>query len=293
MLPHLWLCCEGGQQKEISESSIKRITKHLYFRGGLFWLMAIGFMFNEAQLATAQSPAYSAELLPNSVRPDGAGVEARIQILTRPIGALVFLDGEYSMTGRTPYTVAYFLKGPYRIRATRPGYENWETDYTFNGQGDDKLSIKLKPKTRYKALLWSAIFSGAGQVYSDHKTRGFVIRLMQFSAAGVSLYQHFKYNDALDDYNTALKNFQASQKAQDGQTDLIAQVRARKADLDDAYEIRKGWLAVTGLIYAYNLLDAVVFFPRYQRGALEVGVSLNQPPELHGAAVELNVKTKF
>jgi hypothetical protein len=256
-------------------------------------LFLIILAFGGAQVAQAQNPTYSPEPASNSIRSDEPGIEARIQILTRPIGALVFLDGEYSMVGRTPYTIAHFLKGPYRIRATKPGYENWKNDYIFNGQGDDKLSIKLKPKTRYKALLRSALFPGMGQVYSDHKTRGVVISLMQFSAAGVLLYQDFKYTEALNDYNTAVKNFQASQKVQDGQADLIAQVRARKADLDEAYEIRKRWLIITGVIYVYNLADAFLFFPSYHNSALDVSVSLNQNSELRSAALELNVKAKF
>jgi hypothetical protein len=286
MMPFLWLGCEGAQQNKIAHS-INRITQNLKslanLRVKVFLLTSLiffGFTLAAAPAVQAQSPEYSE-------------IDARIQILTRPIGALVLLNGEYSTAGRTPYTISYFLKGRYRIRAIKPGYENWETDYVFNGQGDDKLSIKLTPKKRYKAVLRSALLPGLGQAYSDHKTRGIIIGLMQFSAVGVSLYQHVQYNEALNDYNAALKDFQASQKTQNGQDDLIAQVQASKADLDEAYAIRKKWLMITGLIYVYNLLDAMLFFPSYHNDAWDVGVSLNQNPALHGAAVELNVKTKF
>jgi len=296
MLPHLWLGCEGEQKNAIAENLVDKAGKRFpaqpnwYVAAVLFFC---SFVFNEMLQAQTQPPAYSSEPAANYSRPDEGRLEARIQILTRPTAAIVWLDGEYGMAGRTPYTITQFLRGRYRIRATKPGYENWEKDYVFNGQGDDKLTIKLSEKTRFKALWKSMYLPGSGQIYSDHRTQGAVIGLLQFSAAGVLLYQQIKYNDALNDYNTALKNFQASQKTQDGQADLIAQVVARKAVLDDADEIRKNWLVVTGVIYAYNLLDAVIFFPSYHHGDAEVKVSFEQNPGARYPVIGLNVKATF
>jgi hypothetical protein len=151
----------------------------------------------------------------------------------------------------------------------------------------------MTPKTRSKALLRSLFFPGWGQAYSDHNTRGFIVSLMQFSAAGIWIYQHAQYNAALDDYNAALKNFRASQNDQDLQADLAAQVQARRADLDEAYAKRKRWLILTGLVYAFNLADAYWSFPYHHQGAVDVSVSFDQSPDLHGAAVGLNVQAKF
>jgi len=296
MLPHLWLCCEGGRKNTISENlfykALNRLPaqSHWHLAAVLFFF---SFVFNGTLPAQTPPPAFSAESTSNDARADEGRMEARIQILTRPTAAIVLLDGEYAMTGRTPYTVTHFLRGRYRLRATKRGYENWEKDYIFNGQGDDKLTIKLAAKTRVKALWKSMYLPGSGQIYGDHRTSGIVIGLAQFSAAGVLLYRQIKYSDALNDYNTALKKFQASQKTQDGQADLIAQVVARKAVLDDADEIRKNWLVVTGVIYAYNLLDAVVFFPAYHHGDAEIRVSLNQNHGGGNPVIGLNVKATF
>jgi hypothetical protein len=139
----------------------------------------------------------------------------------------------------------------------------------------------------------SAVFPGWGQAYADQRTKGFLISLVQFSAVGFSVYENFRYNDALNDYRAALKRFQAQQNTQDGQDDLIAQVTATKADLDDAYERRKRWLIITGSIYLYNLIDAAFFFPSYHRGDLDVSVTLEPQPSPSGAAIGLNVNAKF
>ncbi|MDZ7368169.1 MAG: DUF5683 domain-containing protein [candidate division KSB1 bacterium] len=252
-------------------------------------MILLNIMLNDAQLAKAQSSPYATE----AGRSNDAAFEARIQVLSRPIGAEVALDGEYSMVGRTPYTISHFLRGSYRIRAAKPGYETWEADYVFNGRGDDKLSIKLTPKSRYKALWRSMLVPGWGQAYSDHQTRGAIIGLMQLGAAGVLFYQDSKYSEALNDYNAALKNFQTNQKDQEGQADLIAQVGARRAVLDNAYETRQRWLIVTGLIYAYNVADALLFFPSYRDRALELGLTLDRKPELRSSAVKLNLNANF
>jgi hypothetical protein len=254
-------------------------------------LLLAGLMLFQPQLAASQS--YSEAPTLKAVNANETSADARIQILTRPIGALVFLEGEYAMAGRTPYTITHFLNGVYHIRATKTGYENWSTDYTFNGRGDDKLTIKLKPKTRVKAMIRSAVFPGRGQAYADQRTKGIFISLAQFSAVGFSVYENFRYNDALNDYRTALKRFQAQQNSQDGQGDLIAQVTATKADLDDAYERRKRWLIITGSIYLYNLIDAAFFFPSYHRGDLDVNVTLEPQPSASGAVIGLNVNAKF
>jgi len=290
MLSHLWLCCEGGREsnifKKLFSRALKRLTA-LSLRRMMNGLALFVLVFSHRLAAQTPEPASS------YTSTDEAKMEARIQILSRPTAAIVWLDGEYSMTGHTPYTITHFLRGRYRIRATKLGYEDNEKDYFFNGQGDDKLTIKLSPKTRFKALLKSLYLPGSGQVYSDHRTQGVVIGLMQFSAAGVLLYRQVKYSDASNDYNIALKKFQASQKTQDGQADLIAQVVARKAVLDDAYDLRRRWLMMTGLIYAYNLLDALIFFPAYHHGDAEVKISLEPQWRERKPAIGLNMKATF
>ncbi len=275
-------------QEPLSRFSRFGCRLHVWKLAGL---LLAGLMLLQPRLAASQ--AFSEALTSKAANANETGADARIQILTRPIGALVFLEGEYAMAGRTPYTITHFLSGVYHIRATKIGYENWSTDYIFNGRGDDKLTIKLKPKTRAKAVMRSAVFPGWGQAYADQRTKGFLISLAQFSAVGFSVYENFRYNDALNDYRIALRRFQAQQNSQDEQGNLIAQVTATKADLDDAYERRKRWLIITGSIYLYNLIDAAFFFPSYQRGDVDVNVTLEPQPGTSGTAIGLNVNAKF
>lgn len=246
MWTDFWLRCEGGHQNKFTSTSMKQVVSITAHFAGVFskkvfcyrlelplshrphglvgrpsrsgcrfhvWelagLLVAGLLLFQPQRAASQP--FSEALTSKAVNANETSADARIQILTRPIGALVFLEGEYAMAGRTPYTITHYLNGVYHIRATKTGYENWSTDYIFNGRGDDKLTIKLKPKTRIKAVLRSAVLPGRGQAYADQRVKGLLISLAQFSAAGFSVYENFRYDGALNDYRDALNRFQAQQ----------------------------------------------------------------------------------
>lgn len=332
MWTDLWLRCEGGHQNKFTTSSSNMRMRQLVFTKAYsagvdaknffcpqiiqpllscpqellslpsrlgyclqVWLRASLWL---VVLILSVTPVAHAQNFLNepASRTDNTGesaLDARIQILTRPIGALVALEGEYSMVGRTPYTITHFLRGIYRIRASKTGFENWSTEYAFNGRGDDKLTIKLKPKTRVKSVIRSALIPGWGQVYADQRNKGLFISLLQFSAAGVLVYQDSRYSAALNDYRAALQNLRATQSSQDEQQDLIAQVKSTKADLDNAYTQRRRWMIITGSIYLYNLIDAALFFPSYRHGDLDVSLTLEPLPGASGAALGLNVNKKF
>lgn len=209
----------------------------------LMLLMLAGIDRSQAQTEEVAEPA--------ETKPENF---ARTQILTRPTGAIVFLEGEYGLAGRAPYTVTYFLRGNYEIKTKLRGYEDWSADYFFNGRGAEKISIKLSPKTRLKALLRSAVVPGMGQAYSDQRVKGLVIGAMQFTSLGVFFIEELRYRDSVDDFNAALTAFQndANQRTR---------LDAAQARLDRRYETRQRWAIITASIYIYNLIDVIAFFP--------------------------------
>ena len=211
---------------------------------------------------------------------------ARTQILTRPTGAIVFLEGEYGLAGRAPYTVTYFLRGNYEIKTKLRGYEDWSADYFFNGRGAEKISIKLSPKTRLKALLRSAVVPGMGQAYSDQRVKGLVISAMQFTSLGVFFIEELRYRDSVDDFNAALTAFQndANQRTR---------LDAAQARLDRRYETRQRWAIITASIYIYNLIDVIAFFPSYHRNGLDVSLTVSPPTDFTDQSAQVGVRAQF
>lgn len=218
--------------------------------------------------------------------PPAGEMLAKSQILTRPTGAIVFLEGEYGLAGRAPYTVTHFLRGNYRIKTKLRGYEDWSTDYYFNGKGNDKISIKLSPKTRVKALARSALVPGMGQAYSDQRVKGMIISALQFSSLAIFVRQELRYRDNIDDFNAALAAFQndANQRSR---------LDAAQATLDRRYELRQRWAIITASVYLYNLIDVIAFFPSYHRHGLEVSMTASPPTDFTGNTAQVGVRAQF
>lgn len=218
---------------------------------------------------------------------------AKTQILSRPSGAVVSLKGEYGLAGRAPYTVAHYLKGRYQIKAEKFGYENWSKDFFFTGKGNEKISIKLSPKTRLKGFYRSMLLPGWGQAYSDQRLKGGVIATAQLAALGALLYQNAQYNEALDDFNFAATAFQQGQSDAVQRPVLLAQLNAAQAELDDRYEGRRRWALFAASIYFYNLLDLVLFFPSYHHDNVEVKLTVTPPVEPTMESIRVGVQAQF
>src|SRR5574341_91990 len=78
------LSCEGGDQTAFMPNSIRRSTQRL----------------DSWQAYFVEAKNFSGGMAPGAADTREAETDARIQILTRPIGALVFLEGENSMAFR-------------------------------------------------------------------------------------------------------------------------------------------------------------------------------------------------
>jgi hypothetical protein len=234
--------------------------------------------------------------LPTAGRPqdspspgEGKATAAKTQILSRPTGAIVYFEGEYGLAGRAPYTIVHHLKGYYKIRATKWGYEDWTGEFLFTGKGNEKLSIKLPRKTRVKALLRSALFPGWGQAYADQKLKGAIIATAQLSTVGVFIYHNVKYNDALDDFNAA------SNAVRRNPNDLNAQstLSIAQKGLDSRFEKRRRAALLAGTVYLYNLLDILLFFPNYHHNGVQVDMNLAMPAEPMTDGAMISIQAQF
>ncbi len=218
---------------------------------------------------------------------------AKTQILSRPTGAIVSLKGEYGLAGRAPYTVVHYLKGHYQIKAEKFGYEDWSKDFFFTGKGNEKISIKLSPKTRLKGFYRSMLFPGWGQAYSDQRMKGGIIAAAQGVTLGALLYQNARYNEALDDFNAASAAFQQGQSDAVQRPLLLTQLNAAQAGLDDRYEARRRWALFAASVYLYNLLDIVLFFPSYHHDNVDINLTVTPPVDPTLESFKVGVQAQF
>lgn len=194
----------------------------------------------------------------------------KFSLYSKPSGALVYMEGEYEFIGHTPCEVPFLLQGSYQVRASKRGYENWAARVTLVAEQQNSLYIKLIPKTKLKTALRSTLFPGWGQYYTDRKTRGIFLGLLQAGSILGTVYAYQNYEDAKDDYYLAVDRYR-NEKRFDELERLRKQMREKERDADQAWELRSTLITLAAGIWVYNVAESVLFFPRYEEAVYERG----------------------
>lgn len=215
-----------------------------------------------------------------------------VTIKSDPPGAMLYFKGENSFVGVTPFTVKPNLMGNYKITAVKQGYEQSRVQYFFKGTENGTLRLRLNPKTRFKAAMRSVVFPGWGQIYSDRKSSGIFLSLVQVSAGLLTFVAHNDYNNAFKKYENALSEYEENKKFSGQRDDYWDIVVARHKKASNAFDKRQTWLYITGGLWIYNFLDSILFFPSFDNEIFNrslPGVSVN----FHNDAVGLNLSFQF
>lgn len=185
-------------------------------------------------------------------------------IRSEPPGAMLYFEGENSFVGVAPFRLRPGMVGNYQIVAVKSGYEKRKFDYFFRGSETGVMKIRLFPKTAVKAGLRSLVFPGWGQYYSERKTSGIVISLINIGVGLGTLASHRQYEHAVSDYETALENYNRYKKDYDLYNKYWNVVAEKHKKADDVFERRQTWLYLTGTLWIYNFLDSILFFPSFE-----------------------------
>lgn len=186
------------------------------------------------------------------------------RVETQPVGAMVYLFGEYRLAGRAPFVIQKPLSGPYEIKASKHGYEGYSATHYFQPGRAENLSIRLTRKTRLRALVRSMFVPGWGQYYGEQKFKAVVIGSAQLVSGLYLLWADSRYQKAVDRFNTAVRNFKTFEKSAELRDQFIQDILTSQKDVDQRYDLRKRALIVAASIYAYNLLDALILFPSFK-----------------------------
>lgn len=184
----------------------------------------------------------------------------KITISTNPSGATVYLRGEFDIVANTPATLPENISGRYQAKITRPGYETWKGDLTFIPGSANIIEIRLSQKTRIKAAARSIFIPGWGQVYSGNESRGYLITAGAVFTAVAVFQTDRRYDKKRADYDIARSNYYLASSAEDQIALKVIsdekQNEAYKAETD-----RNTAMTIAAALWAYNVLDALIFFP--------------------------------
>ena len=216
-----------------------------------------------------------------------------VTIKSNPAGAVVHLNGDYQFIGRTPFVIPYPIFGPYELKVKKLGYESIRTRITFSDDTGNIVNIRLKPRTRYKAMYRSMLFPGWGQRYSERKTVGTIF----FGATTASLIYLAKkekeYRSRQTDYELALRSYQQGGLSFDEQQQAFGRVENALRQLEDARDSRDITLYVVGGIWLLNVLESVFFFPDHAREIqIYQNVSMGLSPQADGIRIGVRYSHK-
>ncbi len=215
--------------------------------------------------------------------------ETGLVVTSVPAGVTVFLEGEYSLVATTPATLPMNLRGRYRVKAFKEGYEGWSTNIWLDENAPKYLSITLVPKTRLKGALRSVLIPGWGQFYYGEKNKAFVFSFSALGAAIAYVLADDYFSNKNDAYVSAKNDYNAANSKE--KKDRLKQVLdQQQREAYDAENLRRTTLILAAAAYGFNLIDAIVFFPSFKDG-LGVSSSISFEPE--NGEVKLSLTKNF
>lgn len=214
-----------------------------------------------------------------------------VTIKSEPVGTLVMLNGEHRFAGRTPFILPYALAGKYQISTQKPGYESFNSEYSFNSSTKGLLMLKLVPRTSGKAALRSFVLPGWGQLYSERKPVGLVWVGLTLGSAVAYGVNEVNYRDAQNDDRAALKAYNGALATGNNaqQQDALSARQATLRRVNNAEDDRNLSLYILGGVWVLNLIDSALFFPNRADNAelfRRATFSMSQK----GDAAKLNLK---
>ena len=172
---------------------------------------------------------------------------------------------------RLPITSEKFIEGTYALDIDKLGYEKYHMRFEV-GMGEFyDFDVNLKAKKSSKAFFKSLLVPGRGQIYSsdiNYRSR-FWIGLTYFTSSlalvGIS-------GISWNDYFTAKNNYEES-KIQYNNAILLEDIESSQNkmisnfnDMETIQNKAKILSGITAGFWFFNVLDAVLFFPKEYRG---------------------------
>jgi hypothetical protein len=193
--------------------------------------------------------------------------DANLIIQIAPPGSVLELTGPQSAVSASPNVIPRPVPGWYRLRASHPGYESWSTELYIDAATPERIAAGLSPKTRFKAGLRALAFPGWGHYYAGRTGRGVFMTVVALGAAGGYLYLDNRADSKIGDFESLQRQFAAASSTAE-QERLQPQLDAARRDAFNAESDKRNWGWGTVAFYAYQVLDAVLFFPKPPQVAL-------------------------
>ncbi len=218
-----------------------------------------------------------------------------VVITSVPSGAIVELDGEHVLRGVTPWRLDRGLSGPFRVRAYKLGYNDWEGLVMLSSTRRDSIAVRLVRKTRLGAGWRSAVIPGWGQFHTKQSAKGAAFLTAEAAAIGAVFWADAKRDKAEENYEDARARYLAASQADEIEVSYAEMLDAFD-DYEDRHLLRRRFIYIAGIIYLANIADAVFLFPESGDGYFAAATLTEMPgfyANVEPDAVTLGVNVPF
>jgi hypothetical protein len=197
----------------------------------------------------------------------------------------------------TPFDIE-LSPGTYNVNFNKIGYVTRTEQLIINKSDKQTFTVELNKKSPIQAFLRSAVIPGSGQIYSSdaqnpsRKSMGKIIRWSLLTGFAVSGYTWYNYDQSSVDYQTAKDTYMSAATLEGINTSRTITQKKNQVMLDNQ-KIFQGSLALIGIIWAGNAVDAFVNFPDYGFTLSLETKPIHNPYDINATKPTLTLSYKF
>ena len=197
----------------------------------------------------------------------------------------------------TPFDIE-LSPGTYNLNFNKIGYVTRTEQLIINKSDKQTFTVELNKKSPLQAFLRSAVIPGSGQIYSSdaqnpsRKSMGKIIRWSLLTGFALSGYTWYTYDQSSVDYQTAKDTYMSAATLEGINTSSVIAQKKNQVMLDNQ-KIFQGSLALIGIIWAGNAVDAFVNFPDYGFTLSLETKPIHNPYDINATQPTLTLSYKF
>ena len=197
----------------------------------------------------------------------------------------------------TPFDIE-LSPGTYNLSFKKIGYVTRTEQLIINKSDKQTFTVELNKKSPIQAFLRSAVIPGSGQIYSSdaqnpsRKSMGKIIRWSLLTGFALSGYTWYNYDQSSVDYQTAKDTYMSAATLEGINTSRTIAQKKNQVMLDNQ-KIFQGSLALIGIIWAGNAVDAFVNFPDYGFTLSLETKPIHNPYDINATQPTLTLSYKF
>ena len=132
-------------------------------------------------------------------------------------------------------------------------------DFDVTRADENSLTLGMKRRRRFDAVLRSAVLPGLGQEYNGQRGKAIALGLGTLAVGAWAIVQQDRYDDAVHDLDKMIDRYDNATTVSE-KDELLVLRKARLDDVDDAYRDRNIAAIVVLAYWTLNVADAALSF---------------------------------